>query len=336
MRLFTVNYDLVNAARRVIENALSVVPGERVAIVIDRARAEVGAALEEVARAAGANPVVLVLEELGERPLCRLPDRLRDELEVTQASVLVCRFEDGEGLMRLGLIGVARALGLRHGHMVGITARSLVPGFSVDPARILDATRAVRTRVRSDSVLRLRSPAGSDLEVRLDPACRWIEQTGAVRPGRWENLPSGHLTTCPAFVQGVFVADASVSAHFGAVAGLLTSKPVRVEIEQSVCKSVRSADLGLQRDIEAHLRRERNGDRVGTVTLGTNVGLLAPTGELVCDLTLPGLHISFGDPLRDQTGASWTARTQLTMTAGDADVDLDGVPILRSGRYLVT
>jgi hypothetical protein len=38
----------------------------------------------------------------------------------------------------------------------------------------------------------------------------------------------------------------------------------------------------------------------------------------------------------EQTGAGWTSRVQLAMTAGGLDVDLDGGPLLRSGRYLVT
>jgi leucyl aminopeptidase (aminopeptidase T) len=336
LSMLTVNYDLVNAARRVIESALSVVPGERVTIVVDRARKDVGAALAEVTSAAGAHPTVLELELFGPRPLRRLPDGVREALEVSQASVLVCGFEDGEHPMRVELIDIAKLLGLRHGHMIGITAKSLIPGFSVDPARILDATRAVRTRLRPDSVLRLRTAAGADVEVRLEPSHKWVEHTGSVRPGRWENLPSGKLTTCPALVQGVFVADASVGEHFGAAAGLLAGSPVRVEVDQSVVKSVRCDDHMLERAVELYLRRARKGDRVGTVTIGTNVGLLAATGELICDLTLPGLHIGFGDSLRDQTGAAWTAHTQLAMTCAGGDVDLDGVPLLRSGRYLVT
>jgi leucyl aminopeptidase (aminopeptidase T) len=336
IKIPAINYDLVNAGRRVIEGALSVVPGDAVVIVVDRARRDLGDVLLEVTRGVGATGVVFTLEEFGARPLRRIPDRLRDELSRAQASVLLCGFEDGEHAARVELLELVKTCRLRHGHLVGITARSLIPGFSVDPSRILDASRAVRTRMRPDSVFRARSAAGTDVEVRLDPRHRWVEHLGVVRPGRWENLPSGKLATSPSDVRGVFVADASIGEHFGAAAGLLTRTPVRVEIEQSICKSVRCDDRTLQREIEQHLRREHNGDRVGTVTVGTNVGLLSPTGEAICDLNLPGLHVAFGTTLPEQTGALWTSRAQLAMTGAGADVDLDGVPLLRSGRYLVS
>ena len=336
IKIPVINYDLVNAGRRVIEGALSVVPGDAVCILVDRSRRELGDVLFEVSRSVGATATLLVMEELGQRPLRRVPDRLRDELSRAQASVLLSGFEDGEHAMRVELLSLVKTYGLRHGHMVGITSKSMIPGFSVDPSRILDATRAVRMRLRPDSSFRVRSAAGTELDVRLDPRNRWIEHLGVVRPGRWENLPSGKLTTSPADVRGVFVADASVGEHFGAAAGLLARAPVRVEIEGSVCRAVRCPDRGLQREIEVHLKREHNGDRVGCVTIGTNVGLLHATGEAICDLNLPGFHIAFGTTLPEQTGAQWTSRQQLALVGAATDIDLDGVPLLRSGRFLIS
>jgi hypothetical protein len=80
---------------------------------------------------------------------------------------------------------------------------------------------------------------------------------------------------------------------------------------------------------------EHNLERVGLVMLGTNVGILAPVGEALCDQNLPGLHLSFGGTFPEMTGATWTAKSQLTMTCAASDVDLDGLPLLRSGRYMV-
>ncbi len=332
---FAVDYELANAARRAIEGALGVVRGEHVVLIVDRSRRDVGTALLEVARDIGADPIVHELESHGERPLRQLPEAVRSALGRAQASLLNITFEDGEIAMRLEILEAARAFSLRHAHMIGVTRRSLIAGFSVDHARVLDATRAVRTRLRPDSQLRVRSASGTDLEVRLDPSMRWAEHVGVIRPGRWENLPSGKLTTCPALVRGTFVADASVGGQFGQSAGLLERTPVRVEIDGSMCRSVRCSDRAIQREVEAFLQKEHNLTRIGGICLGTNVGILSPTGEIIADQNLPGLHVVFGSAAADQTGATWTTRAQLPMTCSAADVDLDGAPLLRAGRYMV-
>jgi hypothetical protein len=103
-----------------------------------------------------------------------------------------------------------------------------------------------------------------------------------------------------------------------------------------MCKSVRCSDRALQRSIESFLQREHNLTRVGGICLGTNVGILSPTGEIVADQNLPGLHVIFGSAVADQTGAAWSTRAQLPFTSAGGDVDLDGAPLLRAGRYMVT
>jgi aminopeptidase len=338
LRLGAIDYELANAARRVIEGALGVVRGENVVLIVDRSRRDIGSALLEVARDIGADPIVHEIESNGERPFRQLPPAIRSALGRAQASLLNVGFEDGEIAMRHEILEAVKTLSLRHAHMVGVSRKSLIAGFSVDHARVLAMTRAVRTRLRPDSLFRVRTPGGTDLEVRLDGSMRWSEHVGVIRPGRWENLPSGKLATCPGSVRGVFVADASMGEECGQGVGVLDRAPVRVELEGSVCRSVRCADHTIQRVVESFLRREHNLSRVGTICLGTNVGILSPTGEIVADQNLPGLHIAFGSAPGDATvtGATWSTRAQLAMTCAGGDVDLDGAPLLRAGRYMIT
>lgn len=335
LRLQGLDFDLSPAARRVVEGSLGVVAGDKLVIVIDEARAALGAALSEAALAVGAQPEVIVLEHLGRRPLRAVPAPLQGLLGHAQASVLLVGFEDGEWEMRSALVKLVTELRLRHAHMVGLGRKAMLTGFSVDPQRVVDATRAVRMRLRPDSVLHARSAAGTDLVVKLDPEARWQERVGMIRPGRWENLPSGELFTCPGEVNGVYVADASVGGQLGAAAGIVARTPVRLEIKAGICRGVQCVDRGLAMGLESLLRAERNGDHVGMVVLGTNVGIRDATGEIICDQNLPGLHLGFGATFPAQTGASWDSPSQLSFTSSGADVDLDGAPLLRSGRYLV-
>ncbi len=335
LRLGTLDFDLAQAARRIVEGSLGVVAGDRLVVIVDESRESLGAALFEASSSVGGLCEVVVLERLGPRPMRTMPGSLRGLLSHAQASVLLVSYEDGEWEMRAELVKTVNELRLRHAHMVGLSRKALLTGFSVDPHRVLDATRAVRMRLRPDSTLHLRSPAGSDLTVTLDPRLRWHESAGIIRPGRWENLPSGELFTCPADVNGVFIADASMGGKLGAEAGVLSRTPVRLEIKGGALRSVQCADRALASGVEALLRAERNGDRVGMIAFGTNVGISAVTGEIICDQNIPGLHVSFGTTFPALTGATWDSPSQLFFTGSGADVDLDGTPLLRSGRYLV-
>ncbi len=335
VRLSPGDFDLVNAARRILEGSLSVVPGETVLVIVNRARVDLVPPLAEVASLAGAECEVIILEDLAPRPIHELPKVIEAKLRDVQATILLVGIVDGEQPMRLALLERVRETGLRHAHMIGVTRRTMLAGFSVDPTRILDATRAVRMRLRPSSVLQARTTSGTNLTVKLNPAHRWVEHVGVIRPGRWENLPSGELMTAPLAVDGTFVCDASLGGPFGAAAGLLASSPLRLEIEDSVVKSFACNDSSIHRGIEAFISHDRFSSHVGTVILGTNVGLLAPIGELVCDQNLPGLHLSLGSTFPEATGAPATTTLQLSLTSYGGDVDLDGTPLLRAGRYMV-
>lgn len=334
MSIATIDFDIVNAARRIFEGALSLVPGDRVLLILDREREGLAVALAETARTTGARCDVVFLEDFGIRPIIELPPPVLTLLEQAQASVLLIGIERGEQPMRIQLTDQVVRLRLRHAHMVGVTRRSLIAGFSVDPTRVLDATRAVRMRLRPDSTLHLKTTGGSDLTVKLSPKYRWAEHVGVIRPGRWENLPTGELLTTPESVDGVFVCDASIGGHF-VHKGLIDRTPVRLEIAQGVVTRATCVDRALQRSVEEYLRSEPLAARVGTVVVGTNVGMLTPIGEMVCDQNLPGLHLSLGNTFSDITGAEPGALSQLTLTTSGADIDLDGTQLLRAGRYLL-
>jgi leucyl aminopeptidase (aminopeptidase T) len=329
-----VDFSLVAAARRIVESALSVVPGETISILADLERVDLANALMDAALERSARPVLLVLEELGSRPLLRLPDAAREQLQRSQATVFLASFEAAERGMRAELVAAVPSLLLRHAHMVGVTRKSLSMGFTADPQRIADAARVVRSRMRSDSVLRVQGSLGTDLTVRCHPAHRWVEHSGVIRPGKWENLPTGELVTAPGDVRGVFVCNASVSESFGERHGFLRDTPVRIVIDAGYVRSVFCTDGRLEREIRSWLMSGDHLDRVGLAVLGTNVGMRDPVGEILCDQNLPGLHIGLGTTWPEQTGASWDTAGQLVLAAAYSDVDLDGAPLIRSGRYL--
>ena len=333
--LVPADIELANAARRIVERSLSVVRGDVVVILTDRAHRELAYALEQVVAAVEAHGIVYDLDDHENLPLRRVPDNIHESLRLAQASVYIASIETAEQPFRRELVDIVQRYKLRHGHMLGVTRRAMLAGFTVDPVRILDATRALRMRLRPDSKAAVRSPAGTDLQVTFSSRYRWIEQTGTIRPGRWENLPAGELATVPERVDGVFVADAALACARVLTNVPLSATPLRFTIENSIVTAVGCSDNHLRSEVENALRDDRYGSRVGTVIFGTNVGISEPTGELVCDQSMPGLHLSFGKTYATETGAAWDSQAQVVAAQAFADIDLDGVPLLRAGRYLV-
>lgn len=331
----SVDYDLIAAARRVIEGALAAVPGERLVIVADTERAALAAALEEAARWAEVKSESLSLDAFGPRPLAALPAPIHAALTRAQASVFIARSDAAEMALRRSLVETVARHGLRHAHMLGVTARVMIAGLAVDPHRIADTARALRARLQPTSSVRVRSAAGTDLELQCSPACRWVENSGIIRPGRWLNLPAGELLTVPAKVEGTYVSDASITRLSRLESELVGATPLELRISGGRVTGVGCQSSTLARGVESFLRGGLHHDRVGLMSFGTNIGLSEPTGSLIADQTLPGMHLSLGMTVSELTGADWDAAGQLVLTAGRADIDVDGTPVMRAGRYLL-
>jgi len=125
-----------------------------------------------------------------------------------------------------------------------------------------------------------------------------------------------------------------MSESFGERAGFLRSKPVKFVIEAGSVRSASCPDASLEREVRAWLMHGDLVDRVGLIVLGTNVGMRDPVGEILCDQNLPGMHLGLGTTWQSETGASWDAQGQLILAASYCDLDLDGAPLVRGGRYL--
>jgi aminopeptidase len=75
---------------------------------------------------------------------------------------------------------------------------------------------------------------------------------------------------------------------------------------------------------------------VGEFAIGTNVGLTEPTGNLLQDEKMPGLHVAFGDPYGHFTGADWSSDIHVDVIPFAVDVDVDGEALVRDGAFVAS
>jgi leucyl aminopeptidase (aminopeptidase T) len=327
--------ELEAPAARIVAGALRLDAGERLVVLVDEERRELGLALATAARDVDASASLVVLETLGSRPLPGLPLAVRQELSQANASVFLIGIQEfPEVLLRRELFELVPKMGLRHAHMVGLGRRALLEGFAVEPATLAATVDTLASRLGDGTEVRARSSAGTDLVVRLSDRYRALRSGGFVRPGEPENLPSGMVVVHPQSVDGSFVCDASLLGRFAGRDGLLGHTPVRFDIEGGVCRQVASDDARLASAVEHHLRSAEHLERVGQVVLGANPGIRGPIGDALFDKAVPGLHLTFGFTHPSHTRATWTSRGILTATSAGTSVWVDGGLVAEAARLI--
>jgi leucyl aminopeptidase (aminopeptidase T) len=74
---------------------------------------------------------------------------------------------------------------------------------------------------------------------------------------------------------------------------------------------------------------------VGEFAIGTNIELKHVIGQILQDEKFPGIHIAFGNPYKEHTGADWYSSTHIDVVGLRFDIWVDGRKIMERGRFLI-
>jgi len=322
-----------NAAR-----CMGIRPDDRVAIITDDARADLAALVADACLERGtAPPATLRLEQYGTRPLTSLPDALRADLATARPTVTyyIATAQPGElGLRQPLLPYLSRELRVRHGHMIGIDAAVMADAMCADYDRVYERTMQVYEVARVARSIHVSSTKGSDLTATFSPDLRWVPCHGRyTEQGAWGNLPEGETFTSPATLEGRLVADV-LGDYFSAKYGVLAD-PVAFIIEDSRIAEIQTPDSMLAEELRRHFWDAPNGRRAGEYAIGTLEGLSGLTGNLLQDEKMPGLHVAFGNPYPEATGADWTSPVHVDCVVSGCTIVVDGATIMRDGLFTI-
>jgi len=335
--LNTIPFDseLTPGARNAVGVCLRVQPSERVTVITDDASIEIAAALARELEQVGAPYHAFVLEELAERPLARLPQMILDDLEQTDVSIFAVKVQRNELQSRMQMTEVVNRRKIRHAHMVNINRRIMLEGMRADFAKVDRISQKVVDMVRKASQIRAKTAAGTDLIADLNPSYQWLKTSGIISRDKWGNLPGGEVFTTPGEVNGTFVIDGVVGDYLCAKFGDLKANPLTIRMEQNRLVSAESANRELRDDFWAYTHTDENSDRVGEFAIGTNIELKDVIGEILQDEKYPGVHIAFGNPYGEHTGAKWYSSTHIDVVGRKFDIWVDATQIMRSGEFLI-
>ena len=327
--------DLIPGARNAIRTCLRVQPFESVAIVTDRETEEIAASLADQVREVGARVETLVMEDYGPRPMLELPVPVRAALERADVSIYAGQPKEGELAFRRALTEIIDRRQIRHAHMVSISHRIMTEAMRADFDEVDAISTRVLERAKKAKTIQATSPAGSTLVATFDPTIKWLKTSGIISTSKWGNLPGGEVLTSPARVDGVYVADGVVGDYLCARYGDLQKNPLRVTIETSRIVDVQCDRSDLVADFRAYTSTDENSDRVGEFAIGTNLAVRNVIGNILQDEKLPTLHIAFGHPYAEHTGAKWRSTTHIDIVGRHFDIWFDEDQIMKAGQFLI-
>ncbi len=331
----TFDPELLIGARNAVRVCLRVQPHEKVTLITDHVSMEIAAALEAALQELGAEYRAFVLEDLVPRPLTDMPAHVLEDMETSQVSIFAVVAQQNELHSRMQMTDVVNRRKIRHAHMVNIEKRIMLEGMRADYLAVDDLSIRLLEITRPARQIRATTAAGTDITATMNPEYKWLKTSGIISPNTWGNLPGGEVWTTPGEVNGQFVVDGVVGDYLCAKYGDLKAAPLTLQIEGNRLREARSANKALEEEFWAYTHTDENSDRVGEFAIGTNLGVKDVIGNILQDEKIPGVHIAFGNPYGDHTGAKWYSATHIDVVGRRFSIWADDRQIMRDGEFLL-
>ena len=331
----TVDEELAPGARNAIRTCLRLQPNERITIITDEATCEIAAALKLEVEETGAAYAVFVIENYASRPLTSMPRIVLDDLAQSQVSIFCAQSQRGELPARMQMSDVVNNNGIRHGHMVNVTRQIMMEGMRADFRAVDDLSQRLIDRARAANEITCRTPAGTNFQAQFSPRLKWLKTSGIITTEKWGNLPGGEIFTSPADTNGTFVVDGVVGDYLCQKYGDLHDAPITIEVKNNRIAGLRCSHEELLAEFRAYTSTDENSNRVGEFAIGTNTACTRVIGNILQDEKIPGVHIAFGHPYAEHTGANWKSKTHIDCVGRDFDIWFDGEQVMKAGKFLV-
>jgi len=219
--------------------------------------------------------------------------------------------------------------------MVNINRQIMLEGMRADFLKVDRISTKVVEMVRKASQIRGKTPGGTDLVADLNKNYRWVKTSGLISPEKWGNLPGGEVFTTPGDVNGTFVSDGVAGDWLCAKFGDLRENPLSIRVKGNRVTEAHSSNRELESDFWKYTHTDENSDRVGEFAIGTNIELKDVIGQILQDEKYPGIHIAFGNPYGEHTGADWYSCTHIDVVGRKFDIWVDDQQIMRGGQFLI-
>jgi len=337
-KLRDVSFDpeFIPGARSAVHTCLRIQSNEKVTLITDEYTKEIAASIATELEKLGCPYTAFVLEEIAPRPLVEMPAVVLADMETSQVSIFAVQVQRNELKSRMQMTDVVNRRKMRHAHMVNINRQIMLEGMRADFHAVDRISSKVLDLVSKARVVRAKTDAGTDLKADLNPEYRWLKTSGIISPDKWGNLPGGEVFTTPGEVNGTFVIDGVVGDYLCAKYGDLKNNPLTIKVVGNRLTEAHSENKELEQDFWNYTHTDENSDRVGEFAIGTNIEVQDVIGHILQDEKFPGIHIAFGNPYGEHTGAKWYSSTHIDVVGRKFDIWVDEQQIMKQGKFVIT
>lgn len=326
---------LSEGAHNAVFTCLRLKPEERVTLITDTETMEIAASLASEIAKIGSDYKVFVIEDYITRPSKIMPAEILDHLSKSNVSVFAAQAQAGELPMRVQMTAVVDQHKIRHAHMVNITPTIMKLAMRAD----FNEVDAVSTRLMNITSkakeIRAVSEGGTDITAEFSPDLKWIKTSGLISIDKWGNLPGGEIFTSPVNVNGRFVVDGVVGDYLCRKYGDLKDSPLIIDIKDSRIEKMECENKDLLREFTEYTMTDENSNRVGEFAIGTNIAINEVIGNILQDEKLPAIHMAFGHPYAEHTGADWSSITHIDCVGTRFDIWADETQVMNNGTFLI-
>lgn len=327
-------------AYQAIVNCLKLKPGEQLCIVSDHATKHIADLFVQEATKITPKVRVFIMEDYGARPEdgsnpLKFPAEIGEYLKGSRASIYAAgRFKGELESFRNPMLRLIEDLKvIRHAHMPAVTDELMETGMNADYSVVQALCKKLHAILTPAKHVKVTTKLGTNLDIDLNPAWKWMIDDGNIRTENWSNLPAGEIYTCVKNAQGTAVIDGVMGDYFAARYALLEKNPVTITIQGGRMTSFKCSNEALVKDLVEFSQQDENASRLGELGIGTNIALEKLTGILVQDEKFPGVHIAMGHGYPRFTGSDWDSKAHLDMVMKGTTIIVDGKAIMKDGKF---
>ncbi|MBW7888205.1 MAG: aminopeptidase [Bacteroidetes bacterium] len=318
-----ISQELLSASQIAVRDCMGAKQNEKILIVTDEPLRTLGYALWEAVKSFGNNVLlteILPRKSNGEEP----PDEIAELMK--KFDIVFC--PTSKSLTHTDARRNASALGARIATLPGVTEEIMIRCMNADYHAIAKRTFALCALMEKTSVIRVTSPAGTDIFMPIKGRTAHASSGLFHKKGESGNLPTGEAYLAPLEHQsnGVVVVD-------GSMAGVgIVQTPITITVNNGYATEISGGEEAkkFKQLLEPHGKDAYNVAEFG---IGTNDKAII-TGKIIEDEKVMGtIHIAFGD--NKSMGGTVRVASHLDGLVKLPTVWFDEQMIMKDGKFLI-